>query len=69
MDNISDISTYFTSLKNKIVNVNEEGLNITDSKGNIAWYIKGFANAAEIRKRVNEIDGLEELKSMIQNIS
>ena len=42
---------------------------IREIRKHIAWYIKGFANAAEIRKRVNEIDGLEELKSMIQNIS
>lgn len=38
---------------------------IREIRKHIAWYIKGFANAAEIRKRVNEIDGLEELKSMI----
>ena len=42
---------------------------IREIRKHIAWYIKGFANSAEIRKRVNEIDGLEELKSMIQNIS
>lgn len=42
---------------------------IREMRKHIAWYIKGFANAAEIRKRVNEIDELEELKNMIQNIS
>ncbi len=42
---------------------------IREMRKHIAWYIKGFANAAEIRKRVNEIDELEELKDMIQNIS
>ena len=42
---------------------------IREMRKHIAWYIKGFANAAEIRKRVNEIDELDELKDMIQNIS
>lgn len=42
---------------------------IREMRKHIAWYIKGFANAVEIRKRVNEIDELEELKNMIQNIS
>lgn len=42
---------------------------IREMRKHIAWYIKGFANAAEIRKRVNEIDELDELKNMIQNIS
>lgn len=42
---------------------------IREMRKHIAWYIKGFANAAEIRKRVNEIDEIDELKDMIQNIS
>lgn len=41
---------------------------IREMRKHIGWYIKGFANASEIRKRVNEIEDLEELKNMINTI-
>lgn len=41
---------------------------IREMRKHIGWYIKGFANASEIRKRVNEIEDLEELKNMINII-
>lgn len=41
---------------------------IREMRKHIGWYIKGFANASEIRKRVNEIEELEELKNMINTI-
>lgn len=41
---------------------------IREMRKHIGWYIKGFANASEIRKRVNEIEDLEELNNMINTI-
>ena len=35
----------------------------------IAWYIKGFSNATEIRRKVNQIEDLEELYNVINEIS
>jgi tRNA-dihydrouridine synthase B len=34
----------------------------------IAWYIKGYQNATEIRREVNQIEDLEELKKLIEKI-
>lgn len=41
---------------------------IREMRKHIAWYIKGFSNAAEIRRKVNEIDELEKLEEMIEQI-
>ena len=34
----------------------------------IAWYIKGINNATEIRRSVNQIENLDELKELIDSI-
>lgn len=41
---------------------------IREMRKHIAWYIKGFSNAAEIRRKVNEIEELEKLEEMIEQI-
>lgn len=64
-----DVKNMIIKHLNMLVKEKGEYTAIREMRKHIGWYIKGFANAAEIRKRVNEIDGLEELKSMIQNIS
>ena len=41
---------------------------IREMRKHIAWYIKGFTNATEIRRKVNQIEDLEELKKIINDI-
>ena len=41
---------------------------IREMRKHIAWYIKGFTNATEIRRKVNQIENLEELKEIINDI-
>ena len=41
---------------------------IREMRKHIAWYIKGFQNATEIRRDVNQIENLENLKELIGNI-
>ncbi len=38
---------------------------IREMRKHIAWYIKGMENATEMRRRVNEIENLEELKNFL----
>lgn len=41
---------------------------IREIRKHIAWYIKGFSNATEIRRKVNQIEDLDELKEIINDI-
>lgn len=41
---------------------------IREMRKHIAWYIKGFSNATEIRRNINQIEDLEKLKDLIENI-
>ncbi len=38
---------------------------IREMRKHIAWYIKGFSNASEIRRKVNIIENLDELENFI----
>ncbi len=38
---------------------------IREMRKNISWYIKGFSNASEIRRKVNIIENLNELENFI----
>ena len=38
---------------------------IREMRKHIAWYIKGFSNATEIRRKVNQIEELKELEEII----
>ena len=39
---------------------------IREIRKHIAWYIKGFSNATEIRRKVNQIEELKELEKIIK---
>ena len=41
---------------------------IREMRKHIAWYIKGYQNATEIRREVNQIEDLDELKKLIAKI-
>ena len=41
---------------------------IREMRKHIAWYIKGFKNATEIRKMVNQIEKLDELQKLVEKI-
>ena len=41
---------------------------IREMRKHIAWYIKGFNNATEIRRNANQIENLEGLEELIENI-
>ena len=41
---------------------------IREMRKHIAWYIKGFSNATEIRRNINQIEDLERLRDLIENI-
>lgn len=41
---------------------------IREMRKHIAWYIKGFVNATEIRRKVNQIEDLEGLQKIINDI-
>lgn len=34
----------------------------------IAWYVKGFKNATEIRRKINQLESKEEIQRLIKNI-
>ena len=40
---------------------------VREMRKHIAWYIKGFNNATEIRRKVNQIDNINELKEVIDS--
>ena len=42
---------------------------IREMRKHIAWYVKGFQNATEIRRAVNQIEHLEELQNIIEKLS
>lgn len=42
---------------------------IREMRKHIAWYIKGFPNATEIRRCVNQIENLDELQNIIENLA
>lgn len=41
---------------------------IREMRKHIAWYVKGFQNATEIRRTVNQIEHLEELQNIIEKL-
>ena len=41
---------------------------IREMRKHIAWYIKGFPNATEIRRLINQIENLEEIESTIKKL-
>ena len=52
-----------------LVNYKGEYTAIREMRKHIAWYIKGFSNATEIRRNINQIEDLENLKDLIENIN
>ena len=51
-----------------LVNYKGEYTAIREMRKHIAWYIKGFANATEIRRKINQLEDLNELKKVIEKI-
>ena len=51
-----------------LVNYKGEYTAVREMRKHIAWYIKGFSNATEIRRNINQIEDLEILKEIINNI-
>lgn len=41
---------------------------IREMRKHIAWYVKGFSNATEIRRKVNQIEELKDLEKAIEQI-
>lgn len=63
-----DVKNMITKHLNMLVKEKGEYTAIREMRKHIGWYIKGFANASEIRKKVCEIEEISELKNVIENI-
>ena len=63
-----DVKNMIIKHLNMLVKEKGEYTAIREMRKNIGWYIKGFANASEIRKKVCEIEEISELKNVIENI-
>lgn len=53
---------------NMIVEYKGEYTGIREMRKHIAWYVKGFPNASNIRNQINKIDDLDELRAFVNNI-
>ena len=53
---------------NMIVEYKGEYTGIREMRKHIAWYVKGFPNASNIRNQINKIDDLDELHMFVNNI-
>lgn len=53
---------------NMIVEYKGEYTGIREMRKHIAWYVKGFPNASNIRNQINRIDDLDELRAFVNNI-
>ena len=53
---------------NMLVTYKGEYTAIREMRKHIAWYIKGFTNATEIRRRINQIEDLKELENYVKEI-
>ncbi len=63
-----DVKNMIIKHLNMLVKEKGEYTAIREMRKHIGWYIKGFANASEIRKKVCEIEEISELKNVIENI-
>ncbi|MBO4679855.1 MAG: tRNA-dihydrouridine synthase, partial [Lachnospiraceae bacterium] len=45
-----------------------EFIGIREMRKHLSWYLKGFEGASALRKRINEMETFEELRSIINNI-
>ncbi len=63
-----DVKKMIIKHLNMLVKEKGEYTAIREMRKHIGWYIKGFANASEIRKKVCEIEEISELKNVIENI-
>ena len=41
---------------------------VREMRKHVAWYTQGIKHAAEIRRRVNGIESMEELSSLVEEI-
>ena len=63
-----DVKNMIIKHLNLLVDYKGEYTAIREMRKHIAWYIKGYQNATEIRREVNQIEDLEELKKLIEKI-
>jgi tRNA-dihydrouridine synthase B len=63
-----DVKNMIIKHLNMLVKEKGEYTAIREMRKHVGWYIKGFANASEIRKKVCEIEEISELKNIIENI-
>jgi len=63
-----DVKNMILKHLNLLVNYKGEYTAIREMRKHIAWYIKGINNATEIRRSVNQIENLYELKELIDSI-
>lgn len=63
-----DVKNMIIKHLNMLVEEKGEYTAIREMRKHIGWYIKGFVNASEIRKKVCEIEEISELKNVIENI-
>ena len=63
-----DVKNMIIKHLNMLVKEKGEYTAIREMRKHIGWYIKGFVNASEIRKKVCEIEEISELKNVIENI-
>ena len=67
-ESCEDVKNMIIKHLNMLVKEKGEYTAIREMRKHIGWYIKGFANASEIRKKVCEIEEISELKNVIENI-
>ncbi len=68
MADVSSVKKMMQKHLNMLVDWKGEYTAIREMRKQIGWYIKGLPNAATIRKQINQIEDLEELKKEIEKI-
>lgn len=63
-----DVKNVIRKHLNLLVDYKGEYTAIREMRKHIAWYIKGYQNATEIRRSVNQIEKLDELQKLIEII-
>lgn len=50
------------------LNYKGEYVGIREMRKHVSWYLKGVEGACAIRKQINEMDSMDELKAVVENI-
>ena len=66
--NVDDVKKMILKHLEMLVEYKGEYTAIREMRKQIAWYIKGMQNAANIRNEINKIEDLEELKNRILSL-